>query len=342
MKTEINPKNINNTGEFGLINWIRKLSWKNKKTFIGIGDDAACIEIDRNRFLLATTDTLQEGIHLNLQWNTPESAGRKLVSVNISDIASMGGRAEWCLLTAGLNGKLSLKWFQSFMGGIWNETKKYGISIVGGDTVESPGKNYFSMTMMGTIEKNRVVLRSGAKPGDRIFVTGTTGDSSLGLEILKHYKNVKKVPEKLLCLVRKHLDPKPPAVLGRVLAEKGIPSAMIDISDGLIQDICHILDESGVGARVYANRIPLSSHYRKYVKKYSSDFFHMALNGGEDYELVFTASGGSIALLSGIKNKLRRRITEIGEITRSNIKLLVNPDGKVEQLKSSGYQHFNK
>lgn len=330
---------IKDVGEFGLINWIRKNSIKSREIITGIGDDVAEINYPSEKDLIITTDTLQEGIHYNSKFADPEIIGRRFLRVNLSDIAASGGTAHWCVMTAGLNKTLSFEWFKKFMKGFFKELKNFRIFLVGGDIVETPHKNYFSLTLFGTAPAGGIIPRCGATPGDVIFVTGTIGDSSAGLKLLEEYGRVEKIPEGLRWLAKRHLLPEPRLETGRMLADRKIPSAMIDISDGLLQDLGHILDESDCGCIIYSDKIPLSEQYRRFCKINNNDLWTLVFSGGEDYELLFTVSKDNLRRLFSLKNNLNCSLTEIGVITKEKTRIIYNGDRK-KKLVFEGYQHF--
>ncbi len=337
---EKRDKSIRDIGEFGLINWIRARAKKSKDILVGIGHDVAEVSLPQKKNLIVTTDCIQEGVHFNRGFAPPEIIGRKFVRVNISDIAASGGRAHWCLMTAGLNRKLPLEWFKKFIRGFLREVENYGVSLIGGDIVESPHENYFSLTLLGTIYSPFLRLRSGAEPGDRIFVTGTVGDSALGLKLLTEYGKLEMIPAKFRWLAKRHLLPEPRISEGLVLAEEKIAGAVIDISDGFLQDLSHILDESGCGCVIYGDKIPLSPHYRLYCKDSGDKFLSPALSGGEDYELLFTVPENKLSRLQKVKNRFKCRITEVGIITEKTSGRIIYINGRREALKPSGFMHF--
>ena len=209
----------------------------------------------------------------------------------------------------------------------------YGVSLVGGDT-SSGEKLMISITLIGEAEERNVVYRSGAKQGDQIFVTGTLGDSALGLKMLKN-EVTEGDP------VQQHLDPTPRVREGGEIARRGLATAMIDISDGLIADLGHILEASGVGARVHLPQLPLTAPYREHVKAYYKNPYLLALAGGEDYELLFTAPAGRAEAINMLAADLGTPITRIGEIVGAPAGVtLVGTDGKKIPVEQRGHDHF--
>jgi len=226
------------------------------------------------------------------------------------------------------------------MHGFLRDAKKYNVNLVGGDIVESPGGSYFSLTLFGSIPDGMLVRRGSASPGDRIFVTGTLGDSALGLKVLKQFGELSRVPKKFKWFTTRHLLPTPRIVEGDLLSREKIASAMIDVSDGFLQDLSHILDESSCGCTIYADRIPISDKYCKYWKFFSRDFWSPALSGGEDYELIFTVPEHRMDRFLKIKNSIKTRITEIGTINRNSAERVIIINGEKRRLTPEGFKHF--
>jgi len=328
---------ITKLGEFGLIDKIRKASFRSSPdVLVGIGDDAAVLKQTPSEALLATTDMLIEGVHFDLACTDFYSLGWKCVAVNLSDIAAMGGRPCFCLTSLGIPLTITVEQITEFYRGCNSVLRKYKTALVGGDTCSSLRGFIISITLLGESEHKRPLTRSGAKPGDRIFVTGPLGDSAAGFELLQTGSRLKSPEAKKL--IEKHLRPVPRVHCGRKIAQTASAHAMIDISDGLSSDLLHVCEQSKVGALVEADAIPLSSQLKKasgYLKKIP---LHYALNGGEDYELLFTAPVSKIAKL----RSLGFPIHEIGEITRNRAGLIIDGQGNKRALKPGGYNHFRK
>jgi thiamine-monophosphate kinase len=323
---------LSRTGELALLEKIRKrLSKRSKAVLTGIGDDAAVLKSDTGN-LAASTDMMLEGVHFDLRLITPRQLGFKLISVNVSDIYAMGGEPAFALLGIAASGDTEEKFIDDFLYGVKEACAKYKVSVVGGDVSSSKKGMAFSATLMGHVKKP--VMRSGAKAGHGIYVTGTLGDSSCGLELLKRightidFKSPVKMPLKWSLtepLLRKHLTPS----ARRPGAWSGSAAALIDLSDGLLIDLTRLCTESGVGARIYADRIPLSKELIAVSMAMGRDPMGFALSGGEDYEMLFAAR---------TKGKFRGA-TRIGEATRSKMSI-VGKDGKERPFGPEGYQHF--
>ncbi|UCD35620.1 MAG: thiamine-phosphate kinase [Nitrospiraceae bacterium] len=315
---------LSSLGEFGLIGKLRvKCPALSPDIVAGIGDDAAVIRPGTGECLI-TTDMLLEGVHFDLSYTTMPQLGYKFLAVNVSDIFAMGGRPEHFLTGMGVPGGIDSRDMSGLYDGIRKAASQFGVSVIGGDTCASQSGLVLSGTLLGRAKK--AVLRSGARPGDGIFLSGTVGDSAMGLHLLK--KRGKKVHRfspaaDRLVLMKKHLMPRPRPVTSMA----GI-SAMIDVSDGLLADLCHICDESTVGAIIYTERIPLSPHLRNTAQFLGMNPFPFALNGGEDYVLLFTAS-----------RNYKGRAFRIGEITHRG-RYIADSRGKKKPFRPEGYEHF--
>jgi len=300
-----------------------------------IGDDVAVIDMGQKALLL-TTDILIEDIHFERSWTDPHRLGRKSLAVNISDIAAMGGIPKYFLISIGLPKRLPLSFTSLFYRGLKDEAKQFQVDLIGGDTSLSP-KIIINICLIGEGKKGDILFRNGAKVGDDLYASGTLGDAALGLKILQD----KKLRKKPKGLIDKHLSPAPRVELGQALAKKHIASAMIDISDGLLNDTNHILEESQVGARIWEDRIPISSLYQKWAKNYSKVPHQFALNGGEDYELLFTASPEKRTKVSSLARSLNIPLTRVGEILRAKEGFhLIGKKGKEIKLHWLGFDHF--
>ncbi len=354
---------ISDLGEFGLIGRIQKLApRKSSSTLIGIGDDAAALKISASSTLLITTDLLLEGVHFDLSYTDFFSLGWKSASVNLSDIAAMGGIPRFCLTALGIPAGVSVEQITEFYRGFNALLKSYRTTLIGGDTCSSRKGLFISVTALGEVEPKRILTRAGARQGDRIFVTGTLGDSAAGLELLQmrnapcirasthnrwaqakcgmgsEKSEIRNPKSALQKLIARHLQPVPQVEWGRKLALSGCASAMIDLSDGLSSDLFHICEQSGVGAEISADRIPLSDALHKLTGKLAKPAVHYALSGGEDYELLFTAPPRKVKKLRSLKLPL----TEIGLITPGKTLSLVDNRGRRKPLLPTGYDHFGR
>ncbi len=307
--------------ELELIDLLRnRFSPENQKVLKGIGDDAAVIGAYPQLFLY-TTDMMIEGIHFDLSFITPFQLGFKLVARNVSDIFAMGGEPEFLLLNLCLPEGTERDFVEKLLDGIEECIRKYRIDLIGGDFSRSPQNIFLSATLTGVTSSP--ILRSGARPGDRIYVTGTLGDAACGLEILK--RQVKLEEEIKYPLIKKALMPEPMPLHKRV---KDI-HAMIDISDGLCLDLWRLCEQSKVGAIIFEEKLPLSRELLNLSKILHMDPLTFALSGGEDYELLFTADK-----ITGIEG-----ITEIGRITEEDGLWITGKNGEKRPLKPEGFVH---
>lgn len=321
------------TGELSLLKRIRnRFNARAKDIVAGIGDDSAVVVPGKGSLLL-TTDMMIEGVHFDLGYVTFFQLGFKIVSVNVSDIYAMGGKPRFVLIDLAAAGKTEERSVDSFFDGVQNALCAYGLSLIGGDLSSSPSGMVASATVLGYAEKP--VMRSGARPGDRIYVTGSLGDSACGHELLKRIRRPlsietgERTEEPLKWrvmgpLVKRHLMPEArrPGKIARVA------TAMIDVSDGLFIDLSRLCDESGVGARIYMKDAPISSQMKKAAYALGFDPYALATSGGEDYELLFTAPAS-------------RKVDAvcIGEVTTSG-RVVVNEDGSERTFSAEGYRHW--
>jgi thiamine-monophosphate kinase len=324
---------LSEIGEFGLIKGIAMIADKGEGVVQGVGDDAAVLKPSPGKVLLVTTDVLIDEVHFKLELTDFHSLGRKALAVNLSDIGGCGGTPTAFLVSLAIPPETDVSSIRELYKGMMEQARTYGVSLVGGDTARGE-RLMISITLIGEAEERNIVYRHGAKQGDRIFVTGTLGDSALGLNMLK--KGVKEGGP-----VQHHLDPTPRVKEGAEIARRGLATAMIDISDGLIADLGHILEESDVGAQVYLEQLPLSAPYREHVNTYFKSPHLLALAGGEDYELLFTAPEERPESLKKLAEDLAIRITMIGEIVEASAGVtIVGPDGKKVPVEQRGHDHF--
>jgi thiamine-monophosphate kinase len=294
----------------------------------GIGDDCAVLRITPGRELLVTTDFSLEGIHFRRDWHPAESVGHRCLARGLSDIAAMGGDPVAAFLSLALPRDVPQAWVRSFIRGWMTLAKKYDVPLAGGDTAQSPNKILADIIVIGAAPKGKAVLRSGARAGDRIFVSGELGGSAATIAKMQANPKQKLNPRDY----PRHFYPEPRIKLGRILREKNLVSAMIDLSDGLSTDLAHICEENGVGAKIASALIP-----RARVGKPAREVAHdLALHGGEDYELLFTVPQGKWvpARIAGMT------LTEIGAITRTQKILLQDENGVTRRLPAKGWEHF--
>ncbi len=317
-------------GEFGLIDRIADKVAASSSVPLGIGDDAAALLPTPETLTLITSDMLLEGVHFDLSFGDPQSLGRKSLSVNLSDLAAMGAKPRHFLLSIALPRELSLEFMDGFMSGLLEQAERFGVTLVGGDTCASKGGLAISITALGEQRPERVVKRSGAAAGDLIYLTGTVGDAAAGLRELR-------AGVRGGFLVARQLDPQPRVAAGVALAEAGLASAMIDVSDGVLGDLGHICERSGVGARLDLARLPLSEEYRATS---GADPYALALSGGEDYELLFCVPKGRGGEMEALVAGLGLTATRIGEIVEGSGLQLIDADGGAYLPAQRGFDHF--
>lgn len=328
-------------GEFGLIELAAQLAGGGRAADgrFGIGDDAAVLPLGVRRSLLVTIDTLVEGIHFERAFSTPAALGRKSLAVSLSDIAAMGGTPRWFVVSLGAPAQTPVRVVREFYRGMLGLARRVDVHLVGGDTVASPSGLTVSITLLGMVAPGQVVFRSGARPGDLVYVSGTLGDAALGLALLRRdpgrWRNSR--PVRRLC------DPEARVALGRELGRARIATAMIDISDGLVQDLGHVARASGVGARVYRERLPLSRSYRTHCRQCTDDPWEPVLSGGEDYELLCSVPPRRRVQLERAAARARTPVTCIGEITAvpPGSVTICGPGGEVLETARAGFTHFS-
>ena len=308
--------------ELALIQRIRRAAQSGgKKPAVGIGDDCAVLDLPRGTQTLVTTDFSLEGVHFRREWHPADSVGHRCLARGLSDIAAMGGTPHAAFLSLALPANLPQRWVD-IIAGLLKLAKQYSVTLAGGDTAQSPHGILADIVVLGSVPQGKAVLRSGARPGDFVYVTGTLGRSIATLQQLHSGEKLK--PSAHL----RHFYPEPRLAVGQYLRHHNLATSMIDISDGLSTDLRHICDESGVGAIIDEIVLPVVTSER--------DRFRNALHGGEDYELLFTARPNHYVpeTIAGV------RVTRIGGITKDRALKLWLPNGTIRPLKSGGWQHF--
>ncbi len=333
-------KTMRDVGEFGFIRDLRtRLASRNPFVVLGAGDDAAILRPTPGREMVFTTDLMVEGRHFDLKTMTPRQLGVKSMAVNLSDCAAMGAQPKACVVSLGAPKTFPYKKIMSFCDGLVQGGRPFGCLVVGGDTVGSD-KLVVNVAMLGEVEKGKALRRDEAKEGDVLFVTGTLGDSGGGWHSLSHPGQ--KAKEARPILHQRHLAPVPRCQVGRLLVRAGFSRCAIDISDGLSSEVNHLCEESGVGAEVHAQAIPLSSALSYYCREMRLDPLTFALDGGEDYELLFTAPVSKAAKILGrIAVSTGVRVTPIGRIVSAQKGIrFIDEKGRRRPLKAKGFDHF--
>jgi len=324
---------LRDVGEFGLIELIRKNTPRTRGVRLGIGDDAAWVSATHDSFLF-TSDLLIEGVHFNRDWISMPELGHKSLTASLSDIAAMGGTPAYFLMSLALP-DLTTQQVEGLYRGVHKLAKEYDAALVGGDTCAAD-RMVIDVFVAGYAPYGPVT-RSGATVGDDIYVTGTLGDSALGLALLAETTDSGSARDRTH-LIRRHCHPTARVKTGVQLAKGKIAKAMMDISDGLVQDLGHICEASGTGAILWQELLPLSPAFSRVARPRDVS---LALAGGEDYELLFTAATQHRKAVERIAQRTGVRITRIGEsVPKRRGLTLINQQGANIPLSEFGYDHF--
>lgn len=330
---------LSSLGEFGLIDRIRARFPQPAPPELGIGDDAALLNPSPGMQLVVSTDLLAEGVHFERSFGQLRLLGRKSLAVNLSDLAAMGARPRWFFLSLAIPAGFPLEEIEALLDGLAEQAAEHGVLLTGGDTCGSKSGLVISVTIMGEQRPELVLRRSGARPGDEVWVSGTLGDSALGLRLL-HAKAGENDDVATEYVVFRHLDPTPRCNLGQALAEAGLASAMIDISDGLLADLGHVCHQSGCGAEIMLEHLPRSPQFQAIASTASLFPWQLVVAGGEDYELCFTAPPDNRAAILELAKIAGIPVTVVGKVTDSGQVVARLPDGSNFQPSASGYTHF--
>lgn len=336
---------ISELGEFGLIDFLTKdIKIHNSSTLKGVGDDAAVIAYEANKKTLISTDMLLEGIHFDLVYCPLKHLGYKAAVVNFSDIYAMNGQPKQLLVSVGISSRFCVEDVKELYAGIRLACDTYGVDLAGGDTSSSLTGLTLGLTAVGEGEEGKLCYRSGAKPKELICVTGNLGAAYLGLQLLEREKRVfagndqvQPQLEGYNYTIGRQLKPEARKDTIALLNEHGIvPSSMIDISDGLSSEVLHLCKQSKVGARIYLSKIPIASESFKLAEEMGIDAVTAALNGGEDYELLFT-----------LPLSMHDRVKDLGGVDiighteeESKGAYLITPDGEEIRLQAQGWTHY--
>lgn len=330
-------------GEFGLIARLRRRAAlrqaQDEGVVIGIGDDAAALESPKDALLLLTTDTLVEGVHFRRRWMPWPDLGWKSVVQNVSDIAAMGGEPTFGLVTLALPEDVQVEDIDALYDGIDQASAEYGCAVTGGDIVRTPGPMSITMSLLGRVARDRLMLRSGAQPGDLIMVTGGLGAAAAGLIALDRGLSGPAFAFALAAQRR----PGAPLREGRALAASDAVTALIDISDGLAGDLAHICEESRVGARLDLASVPVADACHTSCEHLGDvDCLQLALTGGEDFELLFTVPPGSAGIAHRALTAVSGRAFPIGTIMPAEAGIVgVTREGHTQPL-GGAFEHFRR
>ncbi len=326
-------KTLADSGEFEFIKTIRNMMPKEGGDIVrSIGDDCLVAESFKDSLLLGTTDTFVEGIHFKHEYSTFSQIGQRCMAASVSDIAAMSGNPVYSLVSLSMPKDMQYNKAVKLFGGLQDRAKIYGCPIVGGETTSTTGPVTITVTVIGKIERDRVILRSGAGTGDSIYITGSIGDAMAGLMAIE------RKSRGFNSLKSKYQSPEALVTLSKALNELYNITAMIDTSDGLATDIANICHESVCGAEIYEERLPFSDEFCRFSKKFGIDKTGFGISSGEDFELLFTANDDTISEKFQLMNHTLTRIGKIVESSRG-IKLFLK-NNKVESVLSKGYEHF--
>ena len=346
---------IEELGEFGLIKHLTEaIELKNLSTKKGVGDDCAVLDYPQEKEILVTTDLLLEGVHFDLTYVPLKHLGYKSAMVNFSDVYAMGGMPRQITVSLGISQRFTVEDMEEFYAGLQLACEAHGVDIVGGDTTSSMTGLTISITCIGDVEKGKAICRNGAKAGDLICVSGNLGAAYMGLQLLEREKAVyfQQLKENQgnetmemaqpdfagkEYLLERQLRPEARRDIVLKLQEKGIqPTSMMDISDGLSSELMHICEQSNCGCRIYEEHLPLDYETASQAEEFNMNLITAALNGGEDYELLFTVPVSMHEKVNTLKG-----VKVIGYITADvNEKVLVTPEGNEIELKAQGWTGF--
>jgi thiamine-monophosphate kinase len=330
---------LSEIGEFGFIDRISRLGKIRQEGVIkGIGDDCAVIDAGGPEYLLLTTDLLVEKVHFLLDWSTPNVIGARSLTANLSDIAACGGIPRDAFLSLAIPDYVEVEWLDGFYEGLTNLARIYNVNVLGGDTTSSLGHLVINISVTGLVPTGEVLFRHTARAGDIIVLTGLTGMSRAGCEILigSHASSGMSAAS----LIHAHLEPRPHLEEGRILAASGACTAAIDVSDGISSDLGHLCHDSGVGAVLYEDKIPVAEELTEIGTILGKHPLDWVLNGGEDYVLLAAVNPGEIEALLKQAMAAGLQFYPIGEFVSGHKMELVGPDGSIRELRPAGWDHF--
>lgn len=319
--------------ESEFIAWIRRrIPVKAAGLRLGIGDDAALLSVPRGKELILTTDMSIEDVHFTPGLHPPRAIGHRALARSLSDVAAMGGSPRYALISLAISKQTDRRWLQGFFQGFLTLARRFAIALIGGDTALLSGPVAADVIVAGVIPRGQALRRSTARPGDRIFVSGRLGMSAFGLRLLR--SRVSRPNRTERTAVHAHLFPEPQCALGQLLARRRLASAMMDLSDGLSADLRRICDASGTGATIFAPLVPAPPILDR------QEALSLALQGGEDYQLLFTVPKSKVSRIPQRFGSLP--VTCIGQIVAGTEIRLVDSDGTSGPFETGGYDHFRR
>jgi thiamine-monophosphate kinase len=334
---------ISEVGEFGLIERLAaRLPSYRRDVRAGVGDDVAVLVWDQDTYQLATCDIQVEGIHFTRETITASQLGRRVAAINLSDIAAKGGTPEHLLVSLALQPDVEVEWLEQLYDGLGEEARRYGADVVGGNVSRTEGPMVVDVFLLGKVRQEEVLLRSGAGAGDLVLVTGWLGEAAAGWVLSGDaVPGLDRDDEQRL--ISAQLTPTPRLREGRVIARSRLATSMLDLSDGLGSDMGHICDQSGVGVRLWADRLPVSEPASKVFRRLGREAWELALGGGEDYELCLTVPADNAGYVAqAVEQETGTHVTCVGEVMEEEAgRWLVLEDGREVPLQSVGWDHFS-
>ncbi len=336
---------LSDLGEFGLIDRLTDGLAARPDVVLGAGDDAALLDLGTGMLLVATCDSQVQGRHFLLDVASPEEIGSKALAVNLSDIAAMGAEPLWALVSLLTPPDLDVAVLDGVYAGMRRMAARYDVAIVGGNVSATDGPLTIDVTLLGRMTRERALRRSGANSGDALLVSGTIGAAAAGVILATdaRFKPTQIAPEMREAARRAMVSPEPQVALGTRLAASGEVTAMLDVSDGLAQDLGHLCERSGVGALLHADAIPIAPAVVAVASAYERDPLRLALTGGEDYQLLFAARPDAVEALRAAAREVGTEVTLIGSLTGKGdgIRLRL-ADGTTQPVAPSGWDHLRR
>lgn len=330
---------LSEVGEFGFIDRISNLGKIREEGVVkGIGDDCAVIDLGGPDYLLLTTDLLVEKVHFLLDWSTPNMIGARSLTANLSDIAACGGIPRDAFLSLAIPDYVEVEWLDGFYQGLTSLARTYNVNVLGGDTTSSQGHLVINIAVTGLVPTGEVLFRHTARVGDIIVLTGPTGMSRAGCEILlgSHVKTGASAAS----LIQAHLQPRPHLEEGRILAASGTCTAAIDVSDGISSDLGHLCHDSGVGAALYEEKIPVADELIEMGAIMGKHPIDWVLNGGEDYVLLAAVNPRELDAILEQAKLAGRQFYPVGEFVSGHKMELATLDGSIREIRPAGWDHF--
>ena len=325
--------------ESQIISQIQRITQKKRtsrdRLILSIGDDAAAFRPRPGYVMLVSSDALIEGIHFDRKSTSAEALGWKALAVSLSDIAAMGGGPLYLTTTLGIPPETPSRFVAGFYRGLNGLASRHGVAVVGGDTCSSPKGLFIDVTILGEVKTREMLTRSGARPGDSLYVTGTLGESAIGLEFLKRKSKISLTRNRF---IERHLRPIPRLSIGRYVSSHRLASALIDISDGISTDLHHLCKQSQVGAVIEECKIPLPKLTIGMKAQLVTSLLDYALNGGEDYELLFSVPAKRRHLVPSHIDGIP--VQEIGKITGQRGTCWIKEGKRTRRLPAGGFDHF--